>query len=99
MAGFSPIAIALSLTAFSRAATKVFALPIAQRLYKNRQGLTKGKKQLTSANSTTPPQRKTKKTKPPADHRTRPQLAVELIALAATWFPERDLLVSGDSAY
>jgi DDE superfamily endonuclease len=81
------------------APTKVFALPIAERLYKNRQGLTKGKKKMTSANSTTPSQRKVKKTKPPADHRTRPQLAVELIALAALWFPERDILVSGDSAY
>jgi hypothetical protein len=81
------------------APTKVFALPIAERLYKNRQGLTKGKKKLTSANSTTPSRRKVKKTKPPADHRTRPQLAMELITLAASWFPERDILVSGDSAY
>ena len=81
------------------APTKVFALPVAERLYKNRQGLTKGKKKRTSANSTTPSQRKAKKTKPPADHRTRPQLAVELIILAASWFPERDMLVSGDSAY
>ena len=81
------------------APTKVFALPMAERLYKNRQGLTKGKKKLTSANSATPSKRKAKKTKPPADHRTRPQLAVELITLAATWFPERDILISGDSAY
>jgi hypothetical protein len=81
------------------APTKVFALPIAERLYKNRQGLTKGKKKLTSANSTTPSQRKAKKAKPPADHRTRPQLAMELISLPALWFPERDILVSGDSAY
>jgi hypothetical protein len=85
------------------APTKVFALPIAERLYKNRQGLTKGKKgkkkKITSANSTTPSRRQAKKTKPPADHRTRPQLAVELISLAAAWFPQRDILVSGDSAY
>ena len=81
------------------APTKVFALPIAERLYKNLQGLTKGKRKLTSANSTTPSQRKVKKTKPPADHRTRPQLAVQLISLAAAWFPQRDILVSGDSAY
>jgi hypothetical protein len=75
-------------------------LPIAERLYKNLQGLTKGKnKKITSANSTTPSQHQVKKTKPPVDHRSRPQLAVELITLAATWFPERDLLVSGDSAY
>jgi hypothetical protein len=72
------------------APTKVFALPVAQRLYRNRQGLTKGNKK----NGT-----KAKKIKPPADHRTRPQLAIELISLAATWFPERDILVTGDSAY
>jgi hypothetical protein len=81
------------------APNKVFALPIAQRLYKNLQGLTKGTKKLTSANSATPSARKTKKPKPPADHRTRPQLAVELITLAASWFPARDILVSSDSAY
>jgi hypothetical protein len=87
------------------APTKVFALPIAERLYKNRQGLTKGKKKLASANATTPSgrkakkQQKAKKHKPAADHRTRPQLAVELLTLAASWFPQRDLLVSGDSAY
>jgi hypothetical protein len=72
------------------APTKVFALPVAQRLYRNRQGLTKGKKKKG---------KKAKKTKPPADHRTRPQLAIELISLAATWFPARELLVTGDSAY
>lgn len=72
------------------APTKVFALPVAQRLYRNRQGLTKGRKKDA---------KKTKKSKPPADHRTRPQLAIELISLAAAWFPERDILVTGDSAY
>src|SRR5208283_3144985 len=71
------------------APTKVFALPIAMRLYRNRQGLTKGKKG------------KTKAAKPKANpnHRTRPQLAVELISLVATWFPHDDILVTGDSAY
>ena len=73
------------------APSKVFALPIAQRLYRNRQGLTKGKKKKAAA--------KAKKTKAAAGHRTRPQLAVELIGLAATWFPDRDLVVTGDSAY
>jgi hypothetical protein len=71
------------------APTKVFALPITMRLYRNRQGVTKGKKG------------KTKSAKPKADpnHRTRPQLAVELITLVSTWFPHDDILVSGDSAY
>ena len=71
------------------APTKVFALPIAMRLYRNRQGLTKGKKNKT----------KTGKTKRDPNHRTRPQLAVELISLVAAWFPHDDILVSGDSAY
>jgi len=64
-------------------------LPITMRLYRNRQGLTKGKKQ------------RTKSAKPKADpnHRTRPQLAVELITLVSTWFPHDQVLVSGDSAY
>jgi DDE superfamily endonuclease len=71
------------------APSKVFALPITMRLYRNRQGLTKGKK------------KKTKTTKPKADpnHRTRPQLAIELISLVASWFPHDDILVTGDSAY
>jgi hypothetical protein len=71
------------------APTKVFALPIATRLYRNRQGLTKGKKGKAKA----------AKVKPNPNHRTRPQLAVELISLVATWFPQDDILVTGDSAY
>lgn len=72
------------------AATKVWSLPIAFRLYRNRQGLTKGKRKA-----------KGKKRQPNRDphHRTRPELAVELISLAASWFPGRKLVVSGDSAY
>ena len=72
------------------APTKVFALPIAFRLYKNRQGLTKGKKG---------DQTKASKTKPAPDHRTRPELALELITLAAAWFPDDEIMVTGDSAY
>ncbi len=70
------------------APTKVFALPVAARLYRNRQGLTKGKKKG-----------RTKASKHDPHHRTRPQLAVELIALAASWFPNDQIMVSGDSAY
>jgi DDE superfamily endonuclease len=69
------------------APTKVFALPVAARLYRNRQGLTKGKKG------------RSKTSKPSPDHRTRPQLAVELIRLAASWFPNDTIVVTGDSAY
>ena len=48
------------------APTKVFALPVAARLYRNRQGLTKRKKG----------QAKAKKPKADPNHRTRPELAV-----------------------
>jgi SRSO17 transposase len=73
------------------APAKVFALPIAVRLYRNRQGLTKGKKG----------RKRTKGSRPPRDpnHRTRPELARELIDLAAGWFPGDEIIVSGDSAY
>jgi SRSO17 transposase len=71
------------------APTKVFALPVAMRLYRNRQGLTKGKKGRG----------KSSKTKPDPNHRTRPDLALELIYLVANWFPNDRILVSGDSAY
>jgi len=42
---------------------------------------------------------KPKKQKRDPNHRTRPELAVELISLVAGWFPDRTLIVSGDSAY
>jgi hypothetical protein len=63
-------------------------LPITARLYRNRQGVCKGKKSKTKG-----------KAKKDPNHRTRPQLAVELITLVSTWFPNDDILVSGDSAY
>jgi hypothetical protein len=71
------------------APTKVFALPVAARLYRNRQGLTKRKKG----------QAKAKKPNADPNHRTRPELAVELIKLAASWFPNDTIIVTGDSAY
>lgn len=70
----------------SWAPTKVWSLPICFRLYRNRQGLTKGKK-------------KRKRKKARRDHRTRPQLAVEMLKLVASWLPEREFLLTGDSAY
>lgn len=69
------------------APTKVFALPINMRLYRNRQGITKGKK---------------KKAKPIAknpEHRTRPELMREMLENVADWFPERKFLFVGDSLY
>jgi len=78
------------------APTKVFALPVAFRLYKNRQGLTKGKK---AAKKGRKPAKKASRPAPDPDHRTRPELALELIHLAAGWFPNDELIVTGDSAY
>jgi hypothetical protein len=72
--------------------TKVWALPVGMRLYKNRQGLTKGKKGQAKG-------KRGKKRPPDPDHRTRPELAVALIERFATLFPQREVLVSGDSAY
>ncbi len=72
--------------------TKVWALPIAFRLYRNRQGLTKGKKKCAG-------DKKAKKASRPPGYRTRPELALELIRLVAAWFPHRQIMVSGDSAY
>jgi hypothetical protein len=76
--------------------TKVWALPVGVRLYRNRQGLTKGKKGQAKTKSKTKPKKKR-----PADpnHRTRPELAVELIRQFAERFPGRKIVVSGDSAY
>ena len=71
------------------APTKVFAAPIGWRLYRNRQGVTKGKKKRKQAS----------KPKRPRGHRTRPELAVEMLQMIASWFPERTFVVTGDSAY
>ena len=51
--------------------SKVWALPVGLRLYRNRQGVTKGKKKAKGQR---------KRTERPADpsHRTRPELAIEL---------------------
>lgn len=85
------------------APTKVFALPIAFRLYTNRQGLTKGKNKKASAKKrpakkrSAGPRRKWKR--PTPNHRTRPELMVELLQLVASWFPDRQIVVCADTAY
>ena len=87
------------------APTKVFALPIAARLYINRQGLTKGKKGKGKAARTGKVRgqkakaKATAKAKANPEHRTRPELALELITLVARWFPDDEILALGDSAY
>ncbi len=73
------------------APTKVFALPVAVRLYRNRQGLTKGKKGKKERQKPRP--------KHDPNHRTRPELALELVELVAMWFPADEVMLSGDSAY
>ena len=77
------------------APSKVFALPIAMRLYRNRQGLTKEKKNPKGKKG----QQKPTKPKHDPNHRTRPELALELIIMVAQWFPNEEIIVSGDSAY
>ncbi len=80
------------------APTKVFALPIAFRLYRNRQGVAKGKKaKKDKAKACAGKKRKWRR--PASNHRTRPELLVELLQLVAQWFPDRRLLVCADSAY
>ena len=87
--GHDWVVLFLLLPAPAWAPTKVFALPVGFRLYKNRQGLAKGCPKGTKA------------ARRPADphHRTRPQLLVELLSLFAAWFPDRHIVVSADSAY
>jgi len=87
------------------APTKVFSLPFCFRLYRNRQGSKKGKKKTPKQDPTqrkrAAKQRKQQKarneTKLP--HRTRPELAVEMVQLVAGWLPDREFMVTGDSDY
>ena len=74
------------------APTKVWSLPLTFCLYRNRQGVTKGKKKTKLAGK-----EKTRRSAP--SHRTRPEIAVELISLLAGWFPQRQFMLTGDSAY
>lgn len=85
---------------------KYWSLPIVFRLYRNRQGKTKGQKTtwervkqsfsggqgqtrkvLMKVNPKTPP------------HRTKPELAVEMLTLLQSWLPNREFILTGDSAY
>ena len=67
------------------APTKVWALPVGFRLYLNRQGVG--------------PRHRGPRPAPDPAHRTRPELAVELVVKFAGWFPGRALVLSGDSLY
>jgi len=83
------------------ASTKVWSLPIAFRLCRNRQGLTKGQTNTKRSRQGQKGHqaRKSQKRLRDPNHRTRPEWAVELITMVAGWFPDRQLVVSGDSAY
>lgn len=86
------------------APTKVFALPLAFRLYVNHQGRAKGKKAKSAKSKrrcgdrrTPVPKKKRWSANP--NHRTRPQLLLEVLHLVAGWFPQRQFVVCADSAY
>jgi len=84
------------------ARSKVFALTVGCRLYKNRQGLTKGqsknkRRSRSSHKGAKGPRKRSRKADP--NHRTRPELLVELLKLFASWFPDRQIVVTADSAY
>lgn len=71
------------------APTKAWSLPLTFCLYRNKQGVTKGKKKS----------KRTGRKELALPHRTRPELAVELVSLLAGWFPNRQFMLTGDSAY
>lgn len=87
------------------APTKVFSLPFCFRLYRNRQGLTEGKKKTPKQDAKqrrrVARQRKQQRARNAgnAPHRTRPELAVEMLQWVASWLPDREFMVTGDSAY
>lgn len=81
-----------------------FALPVGFRLYVNRQGVTKGQQKdkrsaRKASGKTAKTSSKTAAHASTTNHKTRPELAVELISLFASWFPDRRIVVVGDSLY
>jgi hypothetical protein len=82
---------------------KTWSLPVVFCLYRNRQGVTKGKAKahakLSEKERAKQKREEAKKRAADPDHRTRPQLAVKAISLIASWFPDRQFVVTGDSAY
>ena len=69
----------------------IWSLPILMRLYRRKQtqrkpGRPRGERKATGQAA-------------PAEYRTRPELAREMIALLASWLPGRTIHIVGDSAY
>jgi hypothetical protein len=91
--GHDWVVLALLIPEPSWSPSKVWALPVGARLYRNHQGLTKGKAKAKAKG------RRPTRRKADPDHRTRPELAVELLRWFARLFPGRRIVVSGDSAY
>ena len=100
------------------APSKVFSLPICMRLYRNRQGLTKGKNKKRKNTTASQKQAASKTSKKAAEkkkqsrrsaeknrkgsktpHQTRPELMIEMLAMVAAWFPDRQFLLLVDSLY
>jgi hypothetical protein len=79
------------------APTQVFALPLLFRLYVNLQGRAKGRKK--KAKKAAAGGRKKWRRPQGSSHRTRPELLVEMLALLAGWFPDREFVVAADTAY
>jgi hypothetical protein len=76
---------------FPFAPEKTWSLPILMRLYRRKQ---KRRKPGRPAG-----ERKATGQATPAEYRTRPQLAIEMITILAAWVPDRVVHVVGDSAY
>ena len=76
------------------APSKVFALPIAMACTQPPRA-DQGEKESEGEKG----QQKPAKPKHDPNHRTRPELALELIIMVAQWFPNDEIIVSGDSAY
>jgi len=102
--GHDWVVLALLLRLPSWAPTKVFALPLVFRLYVNHQGLAKGKrakhaptKRRQVGRGAPAPKKKWRPKNP--NHRTRPQLLLEMLQLLAGWFPQRQFVACVDSGY
>ncbi|MCH7595426.1 MAG: transposase [Planctomycetes bacterium] len=73
---------------FAFAPDKVWSLPILMRLYRRKQKLGRPRGERKAIGQARP-----------GEYRTRPQLASEMIAILASWLPNRTIRVVGDSAY
>jgi len=73
---------------FAFAPDKVWSLPILMRLYRRKQKPGRPRQERKAIGQARP-----------GEYRTRPQLASEMIALLASWLPNRTIRVVGDSAY